>query len=84
MPGQTLAMRSVRDGSTGGILKPSMEGRARARPNRRPMTVGQGKVSSLPSMEGRARARPNQWRPGAGVRRSMDPSMEGRARARPN
>ena len=55
---------------------PSMEGRARARPN---APAG----PAWPSMEGRARARPNC----GGLRRRLrpgTPSMEGRARARPN
>ena len=61
--------------------RPSMEGRARARPDTKLSSRRCGQYS--PSMEGRARARPD------GVASAVDsagkcPSMEGRARARPD
>ena len=45
-----------------GILQPSMEGRAIARPNDRLLRLGVG-LRDEPSMEGRAIARPNPVRP---------------------
>ena len=77
VPGQTTASRYLRSASSA----PSMEGRARARPNSAGIDRGSGDQG--PSMEGRARARPNH--PRKALRLAVvGPSMEGRARARPN
>ena len=62
-------------------VRPSMEGRAIARPN--PGLRRTAPVSAIPSMEGRAIARPNTVA-GCAQHRGQDPSMEGRAIARPN
>ena len=66
--------------------RPSMEGRAIARPNPEDQRRHPGGGTKLPSMEGRAIARPNATRAAIGTHAVgiHVPSMEGRAIARPN
>ena len=78
LPGQTIRLDAPRPG----VLGPSMEGRAIARPNRQQGRGG--RAVRRPSMEGRAIARPNVVLDGCDDLLDLGPSMEGRAIARPN